>query len=268
MYDLMGENSFNLSDKTVILTGGAGFLGTVYAEAFLKSGSNVILADLNFVKCKQIANSLNKKFTNQCIPIKLDVTKKKSVKSLVSKTMKEFGSIDVLINNAANQGNKLLRQKSFEDFPLSEWNKEIMVNLTGVFLCCQEVGKIMISQKRGSIINISSIYGNVAPDPTIYNKTGLNPTISYSTTKGGIITLTKYLAAYWHKQGIRVNSLSLGGVENNQNKEFVKKYSNKTMIGRMAKKEEFLDFLLLLSSDGSSYMTGSNVIVDGGWTAW
>jgi len=265
---LAEKNSFNLSSKTVILTGGAGFLGTVYAEALLKSGSNLVLADLNFSKCKKISNSLNKKFSNQCIPIKLDVTKKQSIKSLVSKTMKKFGSIDVLINNAANQGNKSLRGRKFEEFPLSEWNKELAVNLTGVFLCCQEVGKIMLSQKSGSIINISSIYGNVAPDPTIYEKTGLNPTIAYSTTKGGIITLTKFLASYWHKHGIRVNSLSLGGVENNQNAEFIKKYSSKTMIGRMAKKDEFLDILLLLASDGSSYMTGSNVIVDGGWTAW
>jgi len=264
----MKKNLFNLSDKTVILTGGAGFLGTVYAEAFLRSDSNLILADLNFVKCKKIANSLNKKFSNRCIPIKLDVTKKKSIQSLVSKTMKKFGRIDVLINNATNQGNKSLRQKNFVDFPLSEWNNEVSVNLTGVFLCCQEVGKIMFSQKCGSIINISSIYGNVAPRPSIYGKTGLNPTAAYSATKGGIISLTKFLASYWNNSGIRVNSLSLGGVENNQSHEFIKNYSYHTMIGRMAKKDEFVDILLLLASNGSSYMTGSNIIVDGGWTSW
>ena len=264
----MANNSFDLSKKTVVITGAVGLLGTKYSHALIESGANVVLADLNFLKCKELSNILNKKNPNKSIPIKLDVTKQKSVKSLVLKTIKKFGSIDVLINNAANQGNKSIRQKNFEDFSLDEWNKEISVNLTGVFLCCQEIGKIMRKQKRGSIINISSIYGNSAPDQRIYEKTGLNPTIAYSTTKGGIISLTKYLASYWHKHGIRVNTLSLGGVENNQDSEFIKKYSNKTMIGRMAKKEEFVDILLLLASDGSSYMTGSNVTVDGGWTAW
>jgi len=264
----MSNNSFDLSKKTVVVTGAAGLLGTEYSQALIKAGANLVLADLNFSKCKELSDILNEKNSNKSIPIKLDVTKQKSVKSLVMKTMKRFGSIDVLINNAANQGNKSIRQKNFENFSLSEWNKEISVNLTGVFLCCQEVGKIMRNQKSGSIINISSIYGNAAPDQTIYEKTGLNPTIAYSTTKGGIISLTKYLASYWHKHGIRVNTLSLGGVENNQDSKFIKKYSNKTMIGRMAKKEEFVDILLLLASDGSSYMTGSNVIIDGGWTAW
>ena len=173
-----------------------------------------------------------------------------------------------MINNAAVQGNKISRKISFEKFPLSEWNKEISVNLTGVFLCCQEVGKIMSKQNNGVIINVSSIYGNVAPDHSIYDDSGLNPTISYSVTKGGVISLTKYLASYWKKKGIRVNSVSLGGVQNNQNKKFIKKYSEKTMIGRMAQKDDFTAMMLLLSSDNSSYMTGSNVIIDGGWTSW
>ena len=126
----------------------------------------------------------------------------------------------------------------------------------------------MKKQKNGIILNISSIYGNVAPDPRIYKKNGLNPTISYSVTKGGIISLTKYLASYWNNSGIRVNVISLGGVENKQNKEFIKKYSSKTMIGRMAKNNEFVGLVQFMSSDASSYMTGSNVIADGGWTAW
>jgi len=264
----MQNDFYDLSGKTVILTGGAGFLGSVYANAFIRSGANLVLADLNFSKCKRIANSLNKKSKNQCLPVKLDVTNKKSIQTLVSKTVKKFGKIDVLINNAVDQGNKFIRKGGFENFLLSEWNKELSVNLTGIFLCCQEVGKIMVKQKNGVVINISSIYGNVAPDHRIYKNNGLNPTISYSVTKGGIISLTKYLASYWHKDGIRVNTLSLGGVENKQNKEFIKKYSNKTMIGRMAKKDEFTGMLLLLSSDASSYITGSNILIDGGWTSW
>ena len=132
----MSNNSFDLSKKTVVVTGAAGLLGTEYSQALIKSGANLVLADLNFSKCKELSNILNEKNSNKSIPIKLDVTKQKSIKSLVMKTMKRFGSIDVLINNAANQGNKSIRQKNFEDFSLAEWNKEISVNLTGVFLCC------------------------------------------------------------------------------------------------------------------------------------
>jgi len=265
---LKKENLLDLTGKTVVLTGGAGYLGSIYAHSFLNSGANLVLADLNFTKCKKIINSLDNNSKRKCLPIKLDVTNKKSVKELISKTLKKFGKIDVLINNAVDQGNNSIRNTTFENFPLSEWTKELSVNLTGVFLCCQEIGKVMKKQKNGIILNISSIYGNVAPDPRIYKKNGLNPTISYSVTKGGIISLTKYLASYWNNSGIRVNVISLGGVENKQNKEFIKKYSSKTMIGRMAKNNEFVGLVLFMSSDASSYMTGSNVIADGGWTAW
>lgn len=262
------NNLLDLSGKTVVLTGAAGFLGSIYAHSFLKSGANLVLADLDIQKCKKFFNTLDKHSKEKCLPVKLDVTNKKSVKNLTLKTLKKFGKIDVLINNAVDQGTNSLRKTNFENFPLSEWNKELSVNLTGVFLCCQEIGKIMKKQKNGVILNISSIYGNVAPDPRIYKNNGLTPTISYSVTKGGIISLTKYLASYWNNSGIRVNTLSLGGVKNNQNKEFIKKYSSKTMIGRMANDDEFVGLLLFMSSDLSSYMTGSNVVVDGGWTAW
>ncbi|MGI0057285.1 MAG: SDR family oxidoreductase, partial [Nitrosarchaeum sp.] len=136
------------------------------------------------------------------------------------------------------------------------------------FLCCKEIGKVMVKQKSGVIVNISSIYGMVGADQRIYGKSKLNSVSSYATTKGGIINLTRFLAAHWHKKNIRVNTLSLGGVYNKQNNQFVKNYSYRTMLGRMASKDEYNGAILFLTSDASSYMTGANLVVDGGWTAW
>ena len=182
--------------------------------------------------------------------------------------MKKYSKIDVLINNAAYQGNDKIRTTKFVDLPLSIWNKSISVNLTGMFLCCQEIGKVMEKQKKGVIINISSTYGIVSPDQRIYGKSGQNAGIFYSVTKSGVLNLTRYLASYWSKKGIRVNTLSPGGVEKGQDSKFVKKYSEKTMLGRMAKKDDYVGAIIFLASDASSYMTGSNLVIDGGWTAW
>ena len=187
---------------------------------------------------------------------------------MVSKTIKKFSKIDVLINNAAYQGNDKLRTTSFENFPLADWNISLSINLTGIFLCCQEVGKIMLKQKNGNIINISSTYGIVAPDQRIYGSSGQNAAAFYSATKAAVINLSRYLASYWNQTGIRVNTLSPGGVENSQDPKFIKKYSEKTMLGRMAKKDEYVGAIIFLSSNASSYMTGSNLVIDGGWTAW
>ena len=260
---------FDLSNRTIILTGGAGLLGSQYAEGLSQAGANLILADINYAGCKNIAKQLEKKYQNSILPIKLDLTDQKSIKNMVKKTVKKFSKIDVLINNAAFQGKSgKERQIKFEDLPSSLLDKAISVNLTGIFLSCQEVGKIMIKQKRGVIINIASIYGIVAADQRIYGKSGQNSAVYYAATKSAILNLTRYLASYWNRTGIRVNTLSPGGVENNQGSLFIKNYSYKTMLGRMAQKNEYVGAMIFLASDASSYMTGSNLVVDGGWTAW
>jgi len=154
---------------------------------------------------------------------------------------------------------------------LKLWKKVIDVNLTGVFLCCQEFGKVMQKQKNGVIVNISSIYGISGADQRIYGNSKLNSQVSHSATKGALVNLTRYLAAYWHGKNIRVNTLTLGGGELDRtymNKSFVKNYSGKTILNRMANSEEYNGALLFLSSDASSYMTGANLVIDGGWTAW
>jgi len=259
---------FDLSDKTIILTGAAGFLGSVYADGLSQVGANVVLCDVNFNGCKKIENQIRKKYAVEPLSIKLDITNSQSIKNLISKVSKKYSKIDVLINNAAYQGNDKIRTTNFENLDVASWDKAIDVNLTGIFRLCQQVGKIMLKQKSGNIINISSIYGIVGADQRIYGTSGLNSAVFYATTKSAVLNLTRYLASYWNRTGIRVNTLSPGGVQNNQQKKFIKKYSDKTMIGRMAKQDEYVGALVFLSSDASSYMTGSNLIIDGGWTAW
>jgi len=262
------KKKFDVSGKTIVLTGAAGLLGEQYAEGLSQVGANVILTDVNFKKCKEKCVELEKKYSVQPLPIKLDLTKSTSIRDMVKKVLKKYDKIDVLINNAAYQGNDKLRTTQFEKLPLKNWNQAIDVNLTGIFLCCQEIGKVMVKQKKGIIINIASTYGLVAPDQRIYGNSGQNSAVFYAATKSAILNLTRYLASYWQGKGIRVNTLSPGGVEKNQEAGFRKKYSDKTMLGRMANKDEYIGPIIFLSSDASSYMTGSNLIVDGGWTAW
>ena len=268
MHTMLDHDLFDLSRKVVVLTGSSGFLGQQFAQGLCQKGATLIMADINLKKSKALSTKLEKYYGVPVIPIQFDVTEKKSIENLISKVIKKFSRIDVLINNAVFHENKKELTTPFEDYSLSNWNKVIDVNLTGMFLCCQEVGKIMKKQKSGNIVNISSIYGNVGADQRIYGKSGLNSSVSYAVSKSAVLNFTRYLASYWNKKNIRVNSLSLGGVENNQNKEFIKNYSNRTILGRMAEKNEYIGALLFLASNASSYMTGSNLVVDGGWTAW
>ena len=199
---------------------------------------------------------------------------------MVAKVEKEFGKIDVLVNNAAFNcpaDNKGCNFVSFEDYPLELWKKSIDVNLTGMFICSQEAIRLMIKKKiKGSIINVSSIYGLVGPDQRIYHsikhpedksKKFVKP-VDYSTTKSGVLNFTRYLAAMYGKHGIRVNTLTPGGVWDKQDKDFVENYSKKTVFGRMAEKTDYNGAILFLASDASKYMTGANLVVDGGWTCW
>ena len=259
---------FDFSNRVIVITGAAGLLGSEYADGFCQAGGNVVLADKNFEKCKKLAAKLEKKYGVKPLPIKLDVTNPNSIKKMVAHITKKFSKIDVLVNNAIYPEIGKIKKTKFEDFPLDVWKKGIDVNLTGMFLCSQQIGKIMKKQKNGVIINISSIYGIKGPDQRIYGKTKIIKSALYATTKGAVINFTKYLASYWNRTGIRVNTLSLGGVEENQDRNFKKKYSDKTMIGRMAKKDEYVGALLFLSSDASSYLTGSNLVIDGGWSEW
>ena len=264
---------FDLKDRVVVLTGSAGLLGSQYTKILSDAGAILVLVDTDSKKNNELLKNNDIKFHKKSICLNVDITSKVQVTKLAKYVKKRFGRIDGLINNAflnhaKNQSKYGVTE--FETFPIDIWQKALELNLTGVFLCCQEIGKIMAQQKNGVIVNISSIYGISGADQRIYGKSNLNSPVSYAASKGAIINLTRYLAAYWHRKNVRVNTLTLGGVQDDsyQNKEFIKKYSEKTMLGRMAKKEDYNGAILFLISDASSYMTGSNLIIDGGWTAW
>lgn len=264
---------FSLKNKVAIVTGALGLLGKEHCKALSEAGANVIVTDLDEYKCKDFANDLS----TESIGIYLDVTKPDSIKILRDKVLEKFGHIDILVNNAAindmfENPKAALEQSKFENYPLELWQKSVNVNLTGVFLCSQIIGSVMAQQKFGSIINIASTYGITAPDQSLYqDKDGKQifyKPPAYSATKGAVIMFTKYLAAYWGKDGVRVNSLTPGGVENSQGEFFIDNYSKRTMLKRMARPTDYKGALIFLASDASAYMTGANLIVDGGWTAW
>jgi len=266
------EKYFDLEKKVIIITGSAGILGTQYANILSEAGADIILIDTEKKKNKNLEKIIKEKFHTNPTSFSTDITNKIKIKQMIKQILKKYGKIDVLINNAVFHPNLKGRITShdFKSYPQKLWNKSISVDLTGDFFMCQEVGAIMEKQKRGNIINISSIYGINGADQRIYGKNKLNSPPSYAATKGAIVNLTKYLAANWHNQNIRVNTLSLGGVQvdSYMDKKFLKNYSEKTMLGRMAKKEEYNGAMLFLASEASSYMTGTNMIIDGGWTAW
>lgn len=273
----MNKNSiakiFDLTGRTIILTGSAGLLGTQYSHILSEAGANVVLVDVNTKLNKKLEKLIKKKYNTTPQSYTTDITNFSEIKKMTRDVLKKYKKIDGLINNAFL--NHVVQQSktgsiAFESFPQEIWNNALDINLTGVFLCCQEIGKIMVKQKKGIIVNISSIYGMVGPDQRIYQNTKINSPVSYAVSKGGIVNLTRYLAAYWQKKNVRVNTLTLGGVEDKsyQKSEFIKNYSARTMLGRMAKKDDFSGAILFLLSDASSYMTGTNLVIDGGWTAW
>jgi len=266
---------FDVQNRNIVITGSSGLLGSQYANTLSAAGANVILVDLESKKNKKLENSLVKKYGNKARSYTSDISNLQEIKKLTKNVLRDFKRIDGLINNAAftSKGAKEESDNpygSFENFPMKIWQKSIDINLTGVFFCSQAFGKIMAKQGKGVIVNIASNYGLVGADQRIYGKSGLNLPISYAATKGAVVNMTRYLAAYWNGKGIRVNTLSPGGVLDTtyQDKKFIKKYSERTILGRMAKKDEYNGAILFLISDASSYMTGANLIVDGGWTAW
>ncbi len=271
-------DKFNLKDRVAVVTGGGGQLGFEFCKSLAEAGAAVVAADLNMELASKTATRLSESgYAAAAFP--LDVTRLESTRELVAETVKQFGRLDILVNSAAldpkfdpDAAAKGIAPGAFEDYPLDQWNAALNVNLTGMFLVTQACVKQMIVQgKKGSIINICSTYGLNGPDQRIYIKDGKRVAykpVYYTVTKAGVMGFTKYLAAYYAETEIRVNALTPGGVFNNHEDYFVKNYSAKTILGRMAKKDEMNGALLFLASDASSYMTGNNVIVDGGWTAW
>lgn len=272
------QEKFDLKGRMAVVTGGAGLLGAEFCKTLAEAGAGVAVVDLNADAARNVAEALTKD-SYRAKSFAVDITRPDSVKGLVASVLSDFGRLDILVNSAAldpkfdpEAVSKGITPGSFEDYPLDQWNAALNVNLTGMFLITQACVKPMIEQsKKGSIINICSTYGLNGPDQRIYIKEGRRVAfkpVYYTVTKAGVLGFTKYLAAYYAGTEIRVNALTPGGVFNDHEEYFVKNYSAKTILGRMARKDEMNGALLFLASDASSYMTGGNLVVDGGWTAW
>ncbi len=272
------QEKFDLSGRVAVVTGGAGLLGAEFSRTLAEGGAAVAVVDLNAQAAQKVAGALCEA-GYQAQGYATDITDPAAVQALTASVIKDYGRLDILVNSAAldpkfdaSASAKGIAPGNFEDYPLEQWNAAMGVNLTGMFLVTQACVKPMLRQgKRGSIINICSTYGLNGPDQRIYIKDGQRVAfkpVYYTVTKAGVLGFTKYLAAYYAGTEIRVNALTPGGVFNNHEEYFVRNYSAKTILGRMARKDEMNGALLFLASDASSYMTGNNLVVDGGWTAW
>jgi NAD(P)-dependent dehydrogenase (short-subunit alcohol dehydrogenase family) len=272
---------FRLDERVALVTGGAGLLGRRYCEALLQAGARVVIGDLDGQRAEALAAELD---AHAALGLRQDVTDEQSVRETINNTVDRFGRLDILVNNAAltvRGGSERLSAADyfapFEEYKRDVWDQAINVNLTGMLLCAQAAGRQMLLQDPpgGVIVNISSTYGVVAPDQRLYDGVkspysdkGFNTPVSYAVTKTAVLGLTRYLATYWGRKNIRVNALTPHGVFDNHDDSFVHNFVYRSPLGRMARNDEYRGALLFLVSDASSYMTGANLIVDGGWTAW
>lgn len=277
----MYKDRFEIEGKVVVITGGGGLMGHRHAEAVLEGKGIPVLIDISKAALGHVTNLLFTEYGKEAeiLSFVADITNRRELELIAGELISKYGHIDVLINNAANNPkvedkSKNLLTTKFTDFPVDIWNKDIAVGLTGALICSQVFGQQMEKQKSGVVLNISSDYGLIAPDQRIYRKEGIPEDeqiikpISYSVVKHGIIGLTKYLAVYWAKEGIRVNTLCPASLHNNQDEEFVEKVSDLIPMGRMSEPDEYVCTVLYMISDASTYMTGATVVLDGGRTIW
>ena len=267
------DSMFDLSGRVAVITGGAGLLGPKHAEAIAEFGGIPILVDVRTDEGRSSAEELEKRFGLQDIAYEADITDHRSVESMVQRVVGRFGRIDILINNAAmtvKYGGAIREQyfAPFEDYPLDLWERALKVNLTGMFLCTQAVGRVMSQQQKGVVINIASDVGVISPDHRIYEGEGFNTPISYTVSKSAVLGFTRHLATYWAGKNIRVNALSPAGVYDGHTAAFLEKLSWRIPMGRMATPDEYKGAIVFLAADASSFMTGANLIVDGGRTSW
>jgi NAD(P)-dependent dehydrogenase (short-subunit alcohol dehydrogenase family) len=273
---------FDLTGRVAVITGGAGLLGTKHAEIIAAAGGSPVLLDLPQVKPRVAAEAIARKYSVDATGFAADITQLADVEKVRDELLARFGRIDILINNAANNpkveaessGSSAKAWSRLENFPLDIWNDDLRVGLTGAFLCSRVFGSEMAKQGKGVILNIASDLAVIAPDQRLYRQEGVpedqQPVkpVTYSVVKTGLLGLTRYLATYWATSGVRVNAISPGGVFNNQPEAFLAELHQRIPLARMAHADEYQGAILFLCSDASSYMTGANLVVDGGRTCW
>ncbi len=265
------SSPFRLDNVVVLVTGGAGFLGEYFIRALSEAGASTVIADVNIAHAQTLAKNIEIEYSTPALALEMDVTNKESIETAFLQIVDAYKTVDVVVNNAAidPKFDKTAEKNTirFENYPLQNLEESIKVNLLGYTLVAQAAVAQMIKQGHGNIVNVSSIYGMVGPDQDIYPDGSQKP-VDYAITKGGVTMLTKWIATSYGDQGIRANTLTLGGVEKGHGDEFKENYGARTPLGRMALPQEVGSPLVYLASDASSYMTGANLVVDGGWTAW
>ena len=266
---------FDLSGKVIVLGGGAGQIGFSMAEALVDAGSKIAIVDTDIDLAKsKLSTFHDEKIVSNVSLYKADVSSRDEVLAVWESIARDYDSIYGLINCFHFKGDSRRLDTSsnffvdFEKYPEEAWDKVHDVNLKGTFLMCQAAIPYFKKTNLGIIVNVSSTYGNVSPNKSIYGDSGINSPVAYASSKAAIINLTRYIATHMAEHGIRANILSPGGVFNDQKESFIKKYNQLTPLRRMATAEDYQGAILFLMSNASSYMTGANLIVDGGWTAW
>jgi NAD(P)-dependent dehydrogenase (short-subunit alcohol dehydrogenase family) len=272
------EALFDLTGRVAVITGGSGLLGYKHAEVIAAAGGTPILADLPSTEPAAKARRLSETYGVSAMGYPIDITSAEQVKALLVTVLERFGAADILINNAANNPKvetaSNVAWSRLENFPLDVWEADLAVGLTGAFLCSQVIGSEMARRNTGVILNVASDLAVIGPDQRLYRHEGLPPDqqpvkpVTYSVVKTALLGLTRYLATYWADAGVRVNAISPGGVFNGQSEEFVTRLSSLVPLSRMARLDEYQGAILFLCSDASSYMTGTNVVIDGGRSSW
>lgn len=275
----MGElvsRLFDLNGKTIIVAGGSGQIGFTFALALLDAGAHVIIADrdIELAKSKLGKHNLHLEDAQAISFESVDVSQKVAVSKFYKDIIARYGEIYGLVNSFHFKGNSRMLDTAssffcdFVDYPEEAWDQVHEVNLKGTFLMCQGFIKLGSASSDQVIVNVSSTYGMVSPNKAIYGKSGINSPVAYASSKSAILNLTRYIATHYADQKIRANTLCPGGVFNNQDKGFHNSYIERTPMGRMANENEYQGAILFLMSNASKYMTGANLVVDGGWTAW